>query len=298
MKKKDNVKFKIDSKVLNDYVNAINSINIPMSQIRKQLEKMANNSLNEPTKIISKSLKNTETTIDTFSKIYDKSISEHLKSIYVMTKVFEKHLKNYSKEKNKIYNDVFKQIMEVNNGVISTRIIEPLNISRHYLSMFEKENKIEKVSRGMYISSNTFEDSYFSFQQKYKKAIFSHMSALYFHQLTEEFPYKYTITIPRNYHIDSLNEKCNTFYVPDDIYEMGVMEIKTPNGNKVRVYDKERCICDIIRSRKRMDYEQVKKSIKQYIRSHDKDIAKLSLYSKKMGINEEVMELVGDEYYE
>ena len=123
------------------------------------------------------------------------------------------------------------------------------------------------------------------------------MNALYFYGMTEEFPYNYTVTVPQRYHVDTVNEKCNVFYVSDDIYELGVVEIETPNGNKVRAYDKERCICDIIRSKGRMDSEQVKKTIKQYMQSRDKDIAKLSEYSKKMGINKKVMEMVGG-YYE
>ena len=73
--------------------------------------------------------------------------------------------------------------------------------------------------------------------------------------------------------------------------------METPNGNKVRAYDKERCICDIIKSKGRMDLEQVKKSVKQYIRSKDKNVAKLSDYAKRMGISEKVMEMVSL-YYE
>ena len=158
-------------------------------------------------------------------------------------------------------------------------------------------NDIEKISRGIYLSPSTFEDSYFSFQQKYKKAIFSHMNALYFYGMTEEFPYQYTVTVPQSYHVDTVNEKCNVFYVSDDIYEMGVVEVETPSGNKVRAYDKERCICDIIRSKGRMDSEQVKKAMKQYIQSKDKNVVKLSDYAKRMGIIEKVMEMVSV-YYE
>ncbi|MDD4187962.1 MAG: abortive phage infection protein, partial [Bacilli bacterium] len=110
--------------------------------------------------------------------------------------------------------------------------------------------------------------------------------------------YNYTVTVPQNYHVDIVNEKCNVFYVSDEIYEMGVVEVETPNGNKVRAYDKERCICDIIRSKGRMDSEQVKKAIKQYTQSRDKDIVKLSKYSKKMGLSDKVMEIVGGAYYE
>ena len=161
-----------------------------------------------------------------------------------------------------------------------------------------ENNDIEKVSKGIYLSKTAFMDSYFLFQQKYKKAIFSHMNALYFYGLSEEFPYTYTVTVPKNYHANTVNEKCNVFYVSHEIYEMGIVEIKTPNGNKVRAYDKERCICDIIKSKGRMDMEQVKKTIKQYTKCHDKDIAKLSMYAKKMGISDKVMKMVGDAYYD
>ena len=88
-----------------------------------------------------------------------------------------------------------------------------------------------------------------------------------------------------------------TFIFGNSLYEMGVVEVETPSGNKVRAYDKERCICDIIRSKGRLDPEQVKKAMKQYIQSKDKNVVKLSDYAKRMGIIEKVMEMVSV-YYE
>ena len=281
MKKEEKINYKIDSNVLKNYVNAINSIKAPMNQIKEQLNQL------------SKLMKELSSSINESTK----PIQEELKSINTMSSAIKELLIKYPNEQAKILTDTIKQIMNTNNGMISTRMIEPLNISRQYLSIMENNNDIEKVSRGIYLSPNAFEDSYFSFQQKYKKAIFSHMNALYFYGMTEEFPYNYTVTVPQSYHVDTVNEKCNVFYVSDDIYELGIVEIETPNGNKVRAYDKERCICDIIRSKGRMDSEQVKKTIKQYMQSRDKDIAKLSEYSKKIGINKKVMEMVGG-YYE
>ena len=281
MKKEEKINYKIDSNVLKNYVNAINSIKAPMNQIKEQL-----NQLSKLMKELSNSINESM-----------KPIQEELKSINTMSNAIKELLIKYPNEQAKILTDTIKQIMNTNNGMISTRMIEPLNISRQYLSIMENNNDIEKVSRGIYLSPNAFEDSYFSFQQKYKKAIFSHMNALYFYGMTEEFPYNYTVTVPQSYHVDTVNEKCNVFYVSDDIYELGIVEIETPNGNKVRAYDKERCICDIIRSKGRMDSEQVKKTIKQYMQSRDKDMAKLSEYSKNMGINKKVMEMVGG-YYE
>ena len=288
MKKEEKINYKIDSDVLKNYVEAINSIKEPMSQIKDHL-----NQITMPMKELSKSLNESMKPIIEARKAASKPlkpIQEEIKSINTMSNAIKELSIKYLNEQAKILTDTIKQI---NNGMLSTRMIEPLNISRQYLSIMQNNNDIEKVSRGIYLSPSAFEDSYFSFQQKYKKAIFSHMNALYFYGMTEEFPYNYTITVPQSYHVDTVNEKCNVFYVSDDIYELGVVEIETPNGNKVRAYDKERCICDIIRSKGRMDSEQVKKTIKQYMQSRDKDIAKLSEYSKKMGINKKVMEMVG-----
>ncbi len=248
------VRFKIELGIINDYIDTINNSK------------------------------------ETIKEIKEKRIAK----IEIMNSKIKELLEKYKKEKRNIYISVITQIMDANNGMISTRLIEPININRCYLSLMKKMREIEKISRGIYLSSNTFEDSYFSFQQKYKKIIFSHMNALYFHGLTEEFPYNYTITVPQKYHVKIVNKKCNVFYVSEKIYDLGITEIKTPYGNKVRVYDKERCICDIIRSKKRLDIEQVKKVIKNYMKCNDKDLVKLSLYSKKMGIREKVMEMVGD----
>ncbi len=63
------------------------------------------------------------------------------------------------------------------------------------------------------------------------------------------------------------------------------------------MYDLERSICDIIRSKKRLDMEQVKKSVRRYVASSRKNILKLQKYAKAMGIYNEVMDFVGM-YYE
>lgn len=285
MRKEEKIDFKINKNILKDYVEAINSIKEPMSQIKEQL-----NQISKPMQELSK-------TPNEFVKPAAKA-NNAFESIRKMSEQLKSYSIKYPNEQYKIFTDAIKQIADTNNGMLSTRMIEPLNISRQYLSIMQKNNDIEKIARGIYLTPSAFEDSYFSFQQKYKQVIFSHMNALYFYGMTEEFPYNYTVTVPQNYHVDIVNEKCNVFYVSDEIYEMGVVEVETPNGNKVRVYDKERCICDIIRSKGRMDSEQVKKAIKQYTQSRDKDLAKLSKYSKKMGLSDKVMEIVGGAYYD
>lgn len=199
------------------------------------------------------------------------------------------------KDKSNI--EIIEELMRVNNGYITSRIISELGIHRMYLNIMKEKGIIERIGNGIYIDSSKIEDNYFVFNLELPNVVYSHMTALYFHGLSIKAPNdKYDITVRKNYNSKHL-KKHNVFYVDKDIYELGLTEVETPMGNKVRVYDIERCICDIIRSKKRMDSEHIKYSVREYIKRKDKDLVKLSTYADKMGIKEEVMNYV-EVFYE
>ncbi len=162
-----------------------------------------------------------------------------------------------------------------------------------YLSIMVDKGIIEKVTNGIYIDKNEIEDSYYTLNLKSNNIIYSHMTALYFHGISIKAPDSdLDITVPKKYNNPKLKDH-NVFYVSRDVYEIGVSEATTPMGNNVRCYDIERCICDIIRSRKRMDIEHVKHSVREYIKRKDKDMTKLSIYADKLGVKKEVIDFVG-----
>ena len=193
--------------------------------------------------------------------------------------------------------EIIESIMKMNNGYVTSKELSNLGIHRMYLNIMKEKGMIEKVGNGIYIDSSKIEDSYYVFNLSMPNTIFSHMTALYFHGLSIKAPDdKYDITVRKTYNSKHL-KKHEVFYVSDDIYELGLTEAETPMGNKVRVYDIERCICDIIRSKNRMDLEHVKYSIREYIKRKNKDLIKLSKYADKMGIKKEVMDFV-EVFYE
>ena len=198
------------------------------------------------------------------------------------------------KEKSNI--EIVEELMKKNNGYITSKELDMFNIHRMYLSIMQEKGIIEKVSPGIYIDSNKIEDNYYVFSLSMPNVIISHMTALYFHGLSIKAPNDvYDITVKRSYNSNHL-KKHNVFYVSDDIYELGLTEVETPMGNKVKVYDIERCICDIIRSKNRMDFEHIKHSVREYLKRKDKDLVKLSLYAEKLGVKEVVMDYVSMMY--
>lgn len=198
------------------------------------------------------------------------------------------------KDKSNI--EIIQELMKKNNGYITSRELDMFDIHRMYLSIMKDKGLIEKVAAGIYIDTNKIEDNYYTFSLSMPNVIYSHMTALYFHGLSIKAPNDiYDITVKRSYNSNHL-KKHNVFYVSDDIYELGLTEVETPMGNKVKVYDIERCICDIIRSKNRMDFEHIKYSVREYVKRKDKDLVKLSLYAEKLGVKETVMDYVSMMY--
>lgn len=188
--------------------------------------------------------------------------------------------------------EIIEELMKKNNGYITSKELDMFDIHRMYLSIMQEKELIKKVATGIYIDTNKIEDNYYVFGLSMPNIIYSHMTALYFHGLSIEASTDvYDITVKRNYNSVHL-KKHNVFYVDNDIYELGLVEVETPIGNKVKAYDVERCICDIIRSKNRMDSEHIKHSIREYIKRKDKDLVKLSSYAEKMGIKDSVMSYV------
>ena len=127
MSKKDNIKYDIDKFVIVNYVDAINSIEESMTQIKKILNKYKE-----------------ENTISdeyfySFYKFKKDTYKEQLRNIIRMVEeVHDITEKYYKKQKEKeIYINIIIEMMKKNNGIITTRMIEPLNISRQYLSIME-----------------------------------------------------------------------------------------------------------------------------------------------------------------
>ena len=201
---------------------------------------------------------------------------------------------NEFKEKSNI--EIIQELMKKNNGYITSKELDMFEIHRMYLSIMEDKGLIERVATGVYVASKLIIDPYYVYSLIMPKIIFSHMTALYFHGLSIKAPNDvFDMTVLSNYNNARLKSH-NVFYVNKDIFELGLTEIETPMGNKVKVYDIERCICDIIRSKKRMDSEHIKYSVKEYLKRKDKDLLKLSFYAEKLGIKQVVMDYVGMMY--
>ena len=186
-----------------------------------------------------------------------------------------------------MYKKILK-IMKNNNEIITPVQLEEKGISRVYLSNMEKEGIIERIERGIYVTKDFKYDEYYLFQLKYPKAIFSYNTALYFYQMTERTPIKMDVTVYREYNQHRFKDFVNVYKVSKELYDLGVIEKKSPQGMKVKTYNLERTVCDIIKDKDSIDIEIRNKAIKKAIKSKEFNASKMFEYAKKMNIYDKV----------
>ena len=178
------------------------------------------------------------------------------------------------------------------NGIVTTKEVEENSIPRWFLSEMVRQGKLEKVSRGIYINKDGVYDEYFVFQNHHRKAIFSYNNALFFHNLTEKIPSKIEVTVYQGYNTHRFDKNTIVHYVKKDIHKLGIKEIESPYGNRINVYDIERCMCDLVKSRKVIESEVFKKAFQTYARREEKDLLKLFRYAKAMGIESDMYDIM------
>ena len=189
--------------------------------------------------------------------------------------------------------DKVLEIINKNNGILKTEDLIKEKINTVVLTRLVRKGVIERVARGLYIDSNSIEDSYFIFQYKCPKAIFSHETALYFHDLSDRTPIELMVTVPSKYNSRLLkNSEYKFSYIKEELYELGKMKIKTPYGNEIYCYDVERTICDIIRDKNKIEKYQYTDALKRYASLKVKDISKLYRYAEKFNIKAEVKQYI------
>lgn len=172
-------------------------------------------------------------------------------------------------------------LFQENNGIVQTSQVLELGIAKATFYAYAKRQGVEQAAHGVYISPDAWLDAMYLLHLRCTQAVFSHESALFFHDLTDREPNPYTITVKTGYNPSKLTaDGIKVYTIKKDLHGIGIVTMHTPFGNPVLVYNAERTICDLIRSRRGIEIQTLQDALKQYIKGKDKDLQKLMHYAQ------------------
>lgn len=178
--------------------------------------------------------------------------------------------------------DLLERMANENNGILRLEDSTLIGISKTYFLELMKKKGYEQVARGIYLMPDAWEDSMYVLQMRYKEVVFSHETALYLLDLADREPLQYTVTLKQGYNPRNLTKQgVKVYTVKKDWYAMGIVEVQSPMGHLLRVYNMERTLCDIFRGHSQVEIQDKQTAIKEYVRQRKKDIPRLTYFKHR-----------------
>lgn len=183
------------------------------------------------------------------------------------------------------YLEKLEKLIQKQHGTVLSADLDIYEIPRTYLQMMVAEGKLERVDRGVYVSIDAIEDEMYAMQTKYPKLIYSHETALYLHGLSDRTPFEYSASVPSGYKVvGSVADRFKIYYIKKELHELGLETMKSSHGNPIRAYDVERTVCDLIRSRSRIDIQILNDALKRFVKLKSADHSILLEYARKLKV--------------
>lgn len=123
--------------------------------------------------------------------------------------------------------------------------------------------QLYKLEPGIYADTpNVSELELISF--KYKQAVFTGESAFYYHGLTDVIPEQYHLATSKDaYKIGG--KRIRQYFFREDTFPVGITTMQYRNTD-IRIYDKERMLIELLRSRNTLPFDYYKELIESYRR--------------------------------
>lgn len=177
------------------------------------------------------------------------------------------------------------------SGILLTKNAIEAGISKHALYNFIRNNGFEKAAHGVYASPETWKDENYILSLRCPQGVLSHDEALYYHDLTDREPLQKTITIYTGYGTSRMvADGIKVFTVKKELLDIGKEIVKTSYGHDIPLYNRERTICDLIRSRNRFEIQDFQTALKTYIMGKNKNLNRLMEYAKLFHVDKKIRE--------
>jgi len=195
-------------------------------------------------------------------------------------------IKRVEKIKNKLKN---------NGGVIKSSELNDLGISSRQINKLMQEGIISRIKHGFYESTDYPPKEEVIIAKLFPQAIIFLESALMYYGYTDRVPSTLQIAVDK----DSEKNKYDIeyplikpYYLESKFISIGLDTIQI-DGVDVRIYDRDRTICDILRYEKKLEEEVFTNAIKRYTKDPKKNVRRLFEYAEKFNISNKVQTYIG-----
>jgi len=194
-----------------------------------------------------------------------------------------------------ISTDELKNRFKTNGGIMKTAELKAIGLNSRQIAKLLQNNILSKIKTGVYEIVGVSVPDEIILAKIFPTAIIYLESALLHYGYTERIPSTWQIAVDKDISKPQFNisyPPVTPFYLDSKYIDIGITEFDT-NGIKIRIYDKERTICDVLRYSNKLDREVFSNAIQKYLKDKDRNIKRLMEYAKILRVTEKAKTYIG-----
>lgn len=194
-------------------------------------------------------------------------------------------------EKKNIIRKAFRE----NGGILRTSELNYLGLSSRQINKLLEDGEIIRIKRGFYELSDSIYPEEVVIARIFPNSVIFLESALIIYDYTDRIPAAWQIAVDRDsekmqYQIDY--PQINVFYMEPKLLEVGV-DIIQIEGVDVKIFNRDRTICDVLRYENKLEREVFSNAIQRYVKDPKINIRRLIEYSEIFNIKNKVQTYIG-----
>ena len=188
-----------------------------------------------------------------------------------------------------------KEVFDENGGIARTGTLLENGITARNLRQLQEDGTIECIKHGVYqyIDEDAFSEVPI-LVSLFPDAVLCRESALQYYGYTERTPSAWHLAVDNNTARSRFRiswPKVQPYFVTSTKFPIGITTAEI-EGTEIKVYDRERTICDCLLHRNKLDAEVFNQAVKGYLQDENRQVAVLAEYAGKLRVSGKVREVL------
>lgn len=190
-----------------------------------------------------------------------------------------------------------KELAETSGGIFRTADLTVLGITPYQVRKLVAEHVIERVKPGYYCLYSAQESMSEAKQiaQLFPDGVLCMYTALLYYRYSDRTPLEWDIAVDKDtsksrFKLDY--PYVQPYYMKPELLKFGVTEAEYKDC-KLRIFDRDRLICECVFYENKMDRESYNKAIQGYVADPKKNISRLLEYAEKRRVLKKVKDRIG-----
>ena len=180
-------------------------------------------------------------------------------------------------------------------GVLKTEDLRQLGLNSRQVKRLLETSVIRKIKHGFYELSDGMVAEEVLISKLFPNAIIFLESALFHYDYTDRIPSAWQIAVDRDSEKKQYNipfPSIQPFYQDRKYLDIGVSYYKVQE-TEIRIFDRNRTICDTLRYEKKLEKEVYTNAVRRYLNDPKKNLRKLFEYAYLFNIERKVQSQIG-----